>query len=68
MNVVFVKRTLLKGRITSEAEKGMIENANNWLTMAKNEGFLDLKQENLSVSESLTYTMGSVGVLDTSNR
>ena len=44
MNVVFVKRTLLKNKITSEAEKGMIENANNWLTMAKKQGYLDLKE------------------------
>ena len=35
MNVVFVKRTLFKGKITTEAEKGIIENAKLWLTMAK---------------------------------
>ena len=43
MNVVFVKRTLFKGKITTEAEKGIIENAKLWLTMAKQEGFFNLK-------------------------
>eukprot|EP00347_Sterkiella_histriomuscorum_P016954 403351216 len=68
INIVFVKSTLFKSRITSKTQEGMKENIENWCKLAQEGGYLDNAEKQPVILNGYTDEQDNNGLFETDKK